>query len=246
MTNAYQAFRRFTLSGILGLALVALASCSDTTTSPDPATGNIRIEAATTTSTVPFGKGAAVSEENGIQQGATVDSLRITGLKLMVSEIKLFRSGGGEEKVKTGPALLTIDQTGARAVITGTVPTGTFNKINFKFHRLNDQEVLPFAGNADFADFITGDRHTIIVEGIAYDKGQSFPFRYGSKVEEDLKFDMADFGTTQNGVTVIVLQLDPVAVFKDKDTRQVMDPRDTENANRIDDAIKAALNALRK
>jgi hypothetical protein len=237
---------RSAASSILALALIGLAGCSDSTTSPDPAAGNIRIEAAATTTQVPFGKMVAAGETGGVMQGATVDSLRITGIKLMVSEIKLFRSGGGEEKVKTGPALLSIDQNGARAVITGTVPTGTFNKINFKFHRLNDQEVTPFIGNADFVDFTTSDRHTIIVEGIAYDNGQAMAFKYGSKVEEDLKFDMADFGTTQNGLTVIVLQIDPVAVFKDKDTRLVMDPRDSENHNRIDDAIKAALNALRK
>lgn len=231
------------LSALAVLGLTGLGACSETGF-PVNAGGNIRIEPALKSSSVPFGK--VTSSATITSQGGTVDSLRITTLKLMVSEIKVFRSGGGEDKVKTGPALLVIDQTGARAVITGTVPNGTYNKVNFKFHRLNDTEVQPFAGNADFADFITGDRHTIIVEGIAYDGGQAYPFKYGSKVEEDLKFDMAEFTVTDNGVTVIVIQLDPVAVFKDKDTREVLDPRDSENANRIDNEIKAALNSLRK
>lgn len=231
--------------------MMGLAACSDSTTSPEPNSGNVRVEGAMKASSVPFGKiasDAAATAEQYIQAGTTVDSLRITGIKLMISEIKLQRKDGGgvEEKVKTGPALLTIDQNGARAVITGTVPAGTYNKVNLKFHRLNDQEVTPFIGNAVFADFVTSDRYTIIVEGMAYDNGQAMPFKYGSKVEEDLKFDLADFGVTQNGVTIIVVQFDPVAVFKDKDTRLVMDPRDPENANRIDDAVKAALNALRK
>lgn len=224
---------------------LALAACSDST-GPDATGGNVRIEAGMKATSVPFGK-LAVADAGDVQlQGASVDSLRITRVKMLVSEIKLFKSAGGEEKVKTGPAFLVIDRNGAKATITGTVASGTYNKVNFKFHRLNDQEIQPFIGNVEFADYVTADRHTIIVEGTVYDNGQAYPFKYGSKVEEDLKFDMAEFGVTDNGVTIIVLELDPVAVFKDKDTRAVMDPRDAENSNRIDSAIKDALNSLRK
>ncbi len=242
-----------TVAGIhlsAALLMMGVAACSDST-SPDQSGGNVRIEGAMKTSAVPFGKvtsDAGAATDLSIQAASTVDSLRITSITMLLSEIKLQRkdSGGVDEKVKTGPALLTIDQNGARAVITGTMPAGTYNKVNLKFHRLNDLEVAPFAGNADFAAFVNADRHTIIVEGIAYDHGQAFLFTYGSKAEEDLKFDLADFGVTENGVTVIVIQIDPVTVFKDRDTKLVMDPRDSDNANRIDNAIKAALNALRK
>lgn len=228
------------------LFIAFLPGCSDSVNEPDIDDGNIRIEAGLVSSSVPFGKTVIPSGETGLLNGATVDSLRITGLKLMVAEIKLHRSGNGEEKVVTGPALLSIDQNGVRAVITGTVLAGTIDKINFKFHRLNDQEIGPFVGDPDFDEFTTDDRYTIIVEGIAYDGGQAFPFTYGSKVEEDLKFDLDDFSITGSDVTIIVIRLDPISVFKDKDTRLVMDPRDKENSNRIDDAIKAALNAQRK
>jgi hypothetical protein len=65
---------------------------------------------------VPSGKvvsDASASARQSVQAGQTVDSIRITGIKLMISEIKLKRKDGGgvEDKVKTGPALLSIRTT---------------------------------------------------------------------------------------------------------------------------------------
>jgi hypothetical protein len=231
------------LSALLLLPILLIACATDTTTNPDANGGNIKMQAELSSRRV-----TAIAEKGGrVLAGATVDSLVITNAKFMVSEIKLQRKDAGtEEKFKTGPVILSVDQNGAKLVTTGSLPTGIYNKVNFKFHRLNDQEIQPWTGNADFTDFVTADRHTIILEGIVYVNGQALPFRYGSKVEEDLKFDLAEFVVSEGTQTILVVRLETPAVFKDKDTGEVLDPRDSENQNRIDDAIKAALNAVRK
>jgi hypothetical protein len=234
---------RYRLFALLFLPLFLAACASDSTTGPDTS-GNFRMQAELSSTRV-----AIAAEKGGqiIAEGATVDSLHITSASFMISEIKLQRKGDGiEEKVKTGPVILSVDQNGAKLVTTSAVPTGTYNKVNFKFHRLNDMEIQPWIGNADFANFVTPDRHTIIVEGFVYVGGVAQPFKYGSKVEEDLKFEVADFAISDASQTVIAIQLETPEVFKDKDTGEVLDPRDGENHNRIDDAIKAALNMLRK
>lgn len=232
--------------GMLALAVTALAGCSDATTEPIAAGGNIRIEAAMTTPSVPFGKGALVNDA-GAMPGGTVDSLRIIRMRLLVSEIRMSASGGGgDHKVQTGPGLLMVDQTGPHAVITGTVPARSFDKIHFKFHRLDEQEVALFSTNPDFAEFVTPLRPTVIIDGSVYVNGISLPFKYRSRVEQDLNLDLTEFGVAQNGVTVVAIQLDPVALFKEQSNRDVLDPRDPDNSNRIDNAIRAALRAMKK
>lgn len=242
-------------AALAALSLGAVTGCSDSVNDPDIDDGNVQIQAGLESTRVPFGKsalgtGVVVAPASGAVasgDGQTVDSLHITGFRLMVAEIKLHRSGGGgEDKVKTGPALLSVDEDGVEAVIVGTVPAGTYNKVNFKFHRLNDEEVIPFIDDEDFEDFTTDDRFTIIVEGLAWENGSATPFSYGSRVEEDLKFDLEDIEISETDVTVIVIRIDPVDVFRDNDSGEVLDPRDPENFNPIDDAIKASLNALRK
>jgi hypothetical protein len=237
---------RSRLFALFLLPLFIAACASDSTTGPgtNDGSGNFRMQAELTSAKV------AIASQKGtlpLAEGATVDSLVINSASFMISEIKLQRKGDGiEEKIKTGPVILSVDQSGVKLVLTDTVPVGTYNKVNFKFHRLNDQEIQPWIADADFANFVTPERYTIILEGFVYVDGVAQPFKYGSKVEEDLKFELAEFVISDVNQTTIVLQLETPEVFKDTDTGEVLDPRDAENHNRIDDAIKAALNTLRK
>jgi hypothetical protein len=84
------------------------------------------------------------------------------------------------------------------------------------------------------------------ISGTAYDNGQAYPFTYGSKVDETLKFDFADVSVTDNGVSVIAIQIDPVIAFKVDGSGDVVDPRDASNSGEIDKEIKKALKAIRR
>jgi hypothetical protein len=162
----------------------------------------------------------------------------------MISELKLQnKDSAGEEKIKTEPVILSVNSSGSQLVVTSAIPTGTYNKVAFKFHRLNDPEAAQYGSIPDFADFVTPDRVTIIFEGTLNGGTQ---FTYGSKVEEDLKLELADFIVTADNMTILALTLDIDKIFRDKDTGAILDPRDPENSNRIDNEVKAALNVLRK
>ncbi|MEO6047526.1 MAG: hypothetical protein ABIQ57_08620 [Candidatus Kapaibacterium sp.] len=225
------------------LALVTISACSDSATAPQSGTGTVQIEGGMSTGSVPFGKTVAGSE---LESGISVDSLRISSVKFLISEIKLqSKDAGTEVNVKIGAALLVVDQSGSRLSISGAVPVGIYNKVSIKIHRLKDDERLTFLTNPDFGDFIGDDRSSMIISGIAYDKGRPYPFTYGSKIEETLKFDYADVSVTQSGTSAIVIQLDPVAAFKNK-SLAVLDPRDPSNGDEIDKAIKTALKAIHK
>ena len=72
------------------------------------------------------------------------------------------------------------------------------------------------------------------------------PFTYVSRYEEDLKLDVEDFAVDATSLSVLALALDVQIVFSDKDTGAILDPRDPENANRIDKQIKEALKIVKK
>jgi hypothetical protein len=229
------------------IAVAALsAGCSDSTSPQD--TSNVRIEADMASTNVPFGKTVAVSEASGLLgAGATVDSLQITSIQLLIKEIKLeSKDSATEIKVKTGPAILSMDQSGPRLATTGTIPAATYDKVQIHFHRFNDQERADFLNSPDYADFLSNDRYSIVIKGTAFDKGQSYPFTFGGKVEEDVKLDMADVSVNSTGVATIVLRIDPVAAFKDLDTRVVYDPRDSANTSKIEGLLKKPIKALKK
>jgi hypothetical protein len=231
-------------------ALIAVATltvgCSDSTSPQD--TSNIRIEADMSSSSVPFGKVGTASEASRLLAGgATVDSLQITSIQLLIKEIKLdSKDSATEIKVKTGPAILSMDQSGPRLTTTGTIPAATYNKVQIHFHRFNDQERADFLNSPDYVDFLTSDRYSIVIKGTAFDKGQSYPFTFGGKVEEDIKLDVADVSVSSSGMATIVLRVDPVAGFKDVDTRVVYDPRDPDNQSKIEGLLKKAIKALKK
>lgn len=236
----------FYLFLFIGVATLA-SSCSDSTTTAED-TGTVQVQSELSSQQVTIVPVTLEkSNSRALASGATVDSLHITSAKFLLSEIKLQQKGPGTEiKVKTGPAILSVDQQGAKLVTSSPVPVATYNKFNFKFHRLNDQEVQPWLAVPDFADFATNDRATVILEGVVFKNGQSTPFTYSGKVEEDLHFDLDDVAITTGGTTVIVVRLNTSEVFKDKDSGKVLDPRDPDNANKIDSEIKAAIKAVRK
>src|SRR5688572_2463609 len=167
--------RTISLAVVAAVALF-VAGCSDDATNSNTS-GNFQLQAEMTNSSI-----TRASSGKNSPQGDTVQSLTVSNIRLMISEIKLQnKDSAGEEKIKTGAVILSVNSSGSQLVVTDTISSGIYNKVAFKFHRLNDPEALLYGSIPDFTDFITPNRYTIIFEGTI---NGSTPFTYGAKVEE--------------------------------------------------------------
>ncbi len=229
--------RSISLAAVAALSLLVIG-CADSDSTGDG--NNFRLQAEMTNSNVT----RSYAGKNSPTAGDTVQSLSVSSVRLMISELKLKQKDSiSEIKVKTGAVILSVNSSGSQLVTTSVIPAVAYDKVHFKFHRLNDQEAADYGSIPEFADFVKPDRYTIIFEGTINGSTQ---FTYGSKVEEDLKLDVQEFIVSADNMTVLALQLDIDKIFRDKDTGAILDPRDPENANRIDNEVKAALKVLRK
>jgi hypothetical protein len=237
------------------MALVALcvagaslaAGCSDSPTSnSDQATVSMRGELAQSS------VGMTVRKDGGsatiASTGVTADSLRISRVRVLISELKLHPSkddsASGDKTVKTGPMMITIDSAGTHVFASTAVPAGTYDKLKFEFHRFSSSEVGQYLNDTNFADFVTNERSTFVIEGTVYNNGEAWPFEYKSDVTANLELKFPEnLNLTAGTTTVIAVVVDPIMIFKDG---KVLDPRDPANESKIDNAIKSAIKALKK
>jgi hypothetical protein len=225
------------VAGLLSTAL--FGACSDDPVSNDQAT---------VTMTAELEGGMSVNKMVAVS-GTEADSLKISRVRILISELKLHRDKedtvAGDKTVKTGPMLITIDSSGSRTFATGTVPPGTYDKLKFEFHRFSSSEVGQYLSDTNFADFVTDDRYTFLIDGTVYNGGQAFPFTYRSDVTANLSFKFEPSITLDaGGNVIIVVQVDPEAIMKPEG--KVLDPRDGSNESKLDKAIKEAIKALKR
>lgn len=242
------AIRIFSLAGMLALGTL-IAACSDST-GPD-GTGTVRMQAKLAGSVV----NAALLDTKGaspLGAGAEVDSLSISRVRILVTELKLHdkvdddtTDDDSEDRlVKTGPIVIDADSTGVKVFLTEEIPAGDYDKVKFEFHRFNASQVAQYLGDTIFGPFVTDDRWSVIVDGTLYNGGQATPFTYRSDITANLSLKFPEeIEVPEGGTGVIVVEIDPIEIFKEGNG--VLDPRDGSNESKIDNAIKSAIRALK-
>ena len=231
---------------VVGMASIAMVGCSDSPSgNSDQATVTMRAEM--TQSAV--GRTFLKDEAATILSGVRADSLMVTRVRILVSELKLHRDKedtvAGDKTVKVGPIMIQVDSTGTKTFTTATVPPGTYDKLKFEFHRLSSSEVGQYLNDTVFADFVTNERSTVVIEGRVYNGGTATPFEYKSDMTANLSLKLEPAVTLNAGSnTTLVVVVDPVAIFRSGS--DVLDPRDPGNENTIDNVIKDAIKALKK
>lgn len=222
-----------------------LAGCSDSTSPNDQATVQMSAE-------LDQGGIGAITAQKGAEtsaKGAEVDSLYITRVRLLVSDLKMHSSGtdstsGGT--IKTGPFLIQFDSAGSHVFTSASVPAGNYDRIKFEIHKLSSSEVQQYLNDPVFQDFVTDDRYTVIIDGYVVADDLRSAFTYRSKVTENIQVRFEPDLTLNAGATAMVaLQFAPRAVFK-KNSSRPLDPRDAENHSEMEKAIKDALKVLKK
>jgi hypothetical protein len=225
-------------------ATVIVSLISGCSSSTSPSNGNFQLQADMTSSQV----SGTLQAKSGAIQAENISRITITSMKFLISEIKLdAKSSGSEIKVKDKAAILSVDSSGSHLSSLATIPSGTYNKISIKFHKLNDAERAEVLSDPAYAEFIGNERYSVILHGnLTRSDSTTVPFTFVGKLDETVKLDMADVVVTDNNVSIVAIKLDPSLIWKDKVHGVLLDPSDSTKQTLYEDALKLALKAEKK
>lgn len=234
--------RGIVLAALFSLAMVC--ACNDSPNGPGNSDGpqisfSVKYFGASRTNALPkFTAGVAA-----------VDSITITRARLVLSKIDF--EGGDENsedddmEFRTPPMVIELNLTGAvQQVMIANVPAGTYDEIEFKIHRVDsaDIAVLSPADQAAFADFITGERYSVIIAGLTYSNGAAQSFVFNSKIEAKQEYDLNPplVVTDANTTTNLTLAIEASQWFVNGNG-VLLDPNDGANRSAIEASLKRSL-----
>jgi hypothetical protein len=232
-------------------ASMLIQGCSDND-SPTTGTGidrtvyaPITIESEMITSSV-----APSAKQDGspvIQTGATVDSISITKLRMLVARMYLFRdrfaSAAGHNTIKKGTALVSAEPgVPSKWVCNGNLPTGTYGVMIFELENTANDETKMAVPEIDTV--LRAGPYSTMIDGVAWKNGVGTPFQYTTDALPDLTMEFSPTIVISAGaVRHMVLQVDPSAIFKANGT--VLDPADPANKPLMDAGLPGSFKGLR-
>lgn len=233
---------------LIALVLVSIWSifgCSESTTPSNQANVKITGEIAAV-----LVSEAGLKEQLPNIQLNEVDSIKISRVRILMTELKLYKSSedsSGDGKVlKSGPFVFDVSPSGVLIELAnGSVVPGIYDKIKLEFHRFSSNETNKYTSDPVFKDFATNDRYSVIIEGKYYKSNipTDFSFKAQTTANVLLKFNSA-IDLTDGSTTTFAVQTDPNLFFK-KGT-SILDPTAAKNFNDIENAIKSTLKSVKK
>ncbi|MBK6773732.1 MAG: hypothetical protein IPG78_16685 [Ignavibacteria bacterium] len=192
--------------------------CSDTVTNPAD-TDNLSFSALSSTDST----------------GDSQNILVLDTVKILIKDIKLNVSNNNQDSTnfKTGPFVLFVNLTSNINLITSAIiPSGSYDKIKFEVHKLNNDEAVP---DPDFAD--ANGRYSVIVKGKYL--GNYFVYRSTKSAHQILNFPTA-VSVSPDIKSNITMVIKPYIWFISNGV--YLDPRIPANSNDIDNNIKNNIN----
>ena len=152
-------------------------------------------------------------------------------------------------KQRLAPFVLDLSLTDTvQQISIDTIPNGTYDGVKFKIHRIdqNDIDSLSSAVQATFADFLSGNRYSVIIDGNYYQNGQATPFTYKSKIDVEIELPINPPLVVDSTLSSInlTLQISSAGWFIDSNNT-LIDPTDPNNASIIDHNLKSFLRAFK-
>ena len=179
----------------------------------------------------------------------TVDSIQVTRFRLVLKRIK-FESDNDSVEFRTAPIVVEYNISGAvHEIAVSAVKFGTYREIGFKVHRVNNYDLDNFtpAERAPFADFLAGERFSMIIDGVVFKDGSGGqPFTYRSRVNEEQKYDLNPplVITSSNPNVTVTLRFSSKGWFLGL-SGVLLDPTDSSNQDIIDQNLKASIKVFR-
>lgn len=202
------------LMAIVLFSAAGFYSCGDSTVTPVKADN------------VSFSGMSSVDSIGDFQNTLVLDTV-----KILVKDIKLELANSSEDSsdFKVGPFVLFSDFTsGITTLSSAIIPAGTYKKIKFEVHKLEDAEAVP---DPEFAD-ING-RYSVIIKGTYL--GVYFVYKSTKSAHQKLEFPNT-VPITASGLTNITMVVKPYIWFIKNGV--YMNPFDPANSNDIDNNIK--------
>ncbi|UCH66002.1 MAG: hypothetical protein JSW63_02385 [Ignavibacterium sp.] len=158
------------------------------------------------------------------------DTIQLDTVKILLRDIKIKNQSGNDEmNIKVGPFVvyLNINEITTNFAI-GNVSPGSYDRIRFRVHTLEDSETPP---DPEFKDGSL--RYSVIVKGLY----NSTPFVYKSKksAHQDLKLENIIL-VTDNSTANLTITVDPLSWFYENNI--LMDPTNQSNESDIDNNIE--------
>jgi len=215
---------------VLVLAFL-LTSCSSTTDAP---------------AGVPVTFAARLASVTGLKKPMEpVDSIVLTRIRLVVRHVR-FLSPADSSDIRSLPTVVDLGPaTGLEDIFISSLPPGNYDGVRIKVHRVEQSDLAGMAPGetAKFDDFLSGDRYSVIAEGIVFDGGISGPrsFVYRSRIDEEQEWFFAEpLVLTESAPVTVTMLLDSGTWFRSS-TGALLDPSDPANENAIDDNIRASI-----
>lgn len=220
-----QSLFRFPLPFLLALLVAGVTSCNDSTTGPSNAAN---VTFTLKTSTTPGSSDARTA-------------IVLQSAKVLLKQVKFHNALSDDSlDVKVGPvAVLLALSGGSTEFLVSPVPAGLYDQVRFHLHKPEDSEPIP---DPEFREGSSGDqRFSVIVRG----EYNGVPFVYKSRRNTEQRMDIAPPLSVEDGVPVnVTLVVDPNMWFTNNGVE--IDPTDPQNADMIDDLIKASFRSAFK
>lgn len=209
-------FINLMISGVIALA--GLYGCSDN------ATNQIN------TDNLSFSSMSSADSAGDAQSILILDTV-----KILIKDIKLNVSGGSQDSANfiTGPYVLFLNLTSNINFIgSAIIPAGTYDKIKFEVHKLNDNEAVP---DPEFAD--ENGRYSVVIKG-RY-SGSYFVYKSSKSAHQILNFPNTISVSPESKSNITMLLKPYIWFIRDG---IYLDPRIPANSNDIDNNIKDNIN----
>lgn len=223
------------------------SGCKKSSTEPSPVTtGTLSMGAAYTKNVV---SGSALMKTAGITSPAAVDSIKITRARFVLRDIKFKTVEEDSMNFKSSPMVLELELSGTmQNVGVSNARFATYRRIEFDVHRVEAKDLagLSQADSAKFADFLAGQKYSIIIDGTVYKTGQpGQAFTYRSKVDAQQKVDLTpNLVVTEASPTVnATIMISSANWFTGAGA--LVDPVDTNNEGIIDENLKNSIKVFK-
>ncbi|HEY3250154.1 MAG TPA: hypothetical protein VGK25_03445 [Ignavibacteria bacterium] len=206
------------ISALILTALISTAGffgCSDSTVAPQA--DNLSFSIMSSTDSI----------------GDSQNILVLDTVKILIKDIKLNVANNNEDlkNFKVGPFVLFLNLSSSiNYISTAIIPAGSYDKVKFEVHKLEDIEAIP---DPEFAD--ANGRYSVIVKG--WYLGNYFVYKSSKSAHQILHFPI-NVPITAAALSNVTMVVRPYIWFINTSTNLYMDPNDPANVDNIDNNIK--------
>ncbi len=168
---------------------------------------------------------------------STGDDLQLQEVKLLIRNIKIKNQSGEDSlHIKTGPMVVQLNlQGGLTEFSSSEIPQGTYNRVRFEIHKLEDSETPPDQEFKEGSE--SSKRYSIVVKGTL--NGESFMYKSKKSAVQDIKLE-EDLVVEENADANLTIKVDPFSWFYQGDL--LLNPNDSANDDKIDNNLKNSFN----